>query len=107
MKKNADGTINKYKVRLVPRGFSQNHGLDYKETFSLVAKMVIVKSIISLAAFKRWKLWQFDVKNAFLYEELDLQVFMEQTQGFVLEKFPRHICHLKKALYGLQQAPRA
>ncbi|KAJ7971218.1 Retrovirus-related Pol polyprotein from transposon TNT 1-94 [Quillaja saponaria] len=103
----ADGTIDRYKARLVARGFSQNYGLDYKETFSPVAKIVIVRTLISLASCKGWTLWQFDVKNAFLYRELDREVFMEQPEGFVSKKFPHHVCLLKKALYDLKQAPRA
>lgn len=107
LKKKSDSTIDKFKARLVARGFSQSYGLDYEETFSPVAKMVTVRSIFSLAAFKSWKLWQLDVKNAFLYGELDREVFMEQPKGFVSKQFPQHVCRLKKALYGLKQAPRA
>ena len=78
-----------------------------------VAKMVTVRTIISLATNKDWALWQFDVKNVFLYGafflygELDRDIFMEQPQGFVSEKFPNYVCRLKKALYCLKQAPRA
>ncbi|KAK3005199.1 hypothetical protein RJ639_016441 [Escallonia herrerae] len=107
VKKKADGTVNRFKARLVARGFSQHYGMDYEETFSPVAKMVTVRTIISLAAYKGWKLWQLDVKNAFLYGELDRAVFMEQPQGFVSKQFPHYVCLLKKALYGLKQAPRA
>lgn len=77
LKKKADGTIDRYKARLVTRGFSQNYGLDYEETFSPVAKMVTVRSVISFAAHNSWNLWQYDVKNAFIYSELDREIFME------------------------------
>lgn len=107
LKKGADGKINRYKARLVARGFSQQYGRDYDETFSPVARMVTIRTVISLAASKGWKLWQLDVKNAFLYGELDRDIFMEQPPGFVSKKFPSHVCRLKKALYGLKQAPRA
>ena len=107
LKTKADGTIERHKARLVARGFSQQYGLDYEETFSPVAKMVTVRTVVSLAAYKGWNLWQLDVKNAFLYGELDRDIFMEQPQGFVSKEFPNHACRLKKALYGLKQAPRA
>ncbi|KAJ9554092.1 hypothetical protein OSB04_018137 [Centaurea solstitialis] len=107
LKRKVDGTIDRYKARLVARGFSQQYGLDYEETFSPVAKMVTIRTVISLAAHNNWNLWQLDVKNAFLYGELDRDIFMEQPQGFVSQRFPEHVCRLKKALYGLKQAPRA
>ncbi|KAL0317318.1 UNVERIFIED_CONTAM: Retrovirus-related Pol polyprotein from transposon RE2 [Sesamum angustifolium] len=98
LKKKSDGTIDRYKARLVARGFSQSYGLDYEETFSPVAKMVTIRSIFSLAASKSWKIWQLDVKNAFLYGELDREVLMEQPPGFVSKEFPRHVCLLKKGI---------
>lgn len=107
LKKNPDGTINRCKARLVARGFSQSYGFDYEETFSPVAKMVTLRTIFSLAAYKNWKVWQLDVKNAFLYGELDRDVFMEQPTGYVSKEHPHYVCRLKKALYGLKQAPRA
>lgn len=106
LKKNADGTIARYKARLVARGFSQQYGRDYEETFSPVARMVTIRTIISLAANKGWKLWQLDVKNAFLCGELDHDIFMEQPKGFVSKEFPDYVCLLKKSLYGLRQSPR-
>lgn len=69
--------------------------------------MVTVRSIFSLAAHRNWKIWQLDVKNAFLYGELDREVIMEQPQGFISKQFPNYVCRLKKALYGLKQAPCA
>lgn len=102
-----DGSVDRFKARLVARGFVQQYGLDYEETFSPVAKMVTVRTTISLAAFKDWKLWQLDVKNALFYSELDREVFMDQPQGFISIQYPDYVCRLKKALYGLKQAPRA
>ncbi|KAL0371751.1 UNVERIFIED_CONTAM: Copia protein [Sesamum calycinum] len=60
---------------------SQNYGLDYEETFSPIAEMTTVRSTFAFAAFKGWTLWQLDVTNAFLYGELDREVFMEQPKG--------------------------
>ena len=107
MKKKADRRIDRHKARLVAHGFSQQYGRDYDETFSPVARMVTLQTIISLAASKGWKLWQFDVKNAFLHGELDRDIFMKQPQGFTSKEYPDYVCRLKKALYGLKQARRA
>ena len=107
LKRKSDGSIDRIKARLVTRGFSQHQGLDYEETFSPVAKMATVRTLISLAAKMNWRLWQLHVKNAFLYGELNRDIFMMQPEGFVSNDHPSYVCKLKKALYGLKQAPRA
>lgn len=104
LKKNPDGTIDKYKGRLVVKGFSQRHGIDFSETFSPVAKMGTVRSILSIAASEKMHLTQFDVSTAFLYGELEETVFMKQPQGY--EDGTNKVCQLKRSLYGLKQAPR-
>ena len=76
LKKKVNGSIDRYKARLVAHGFSQQCGLDYKETFSLVAKMVTICNVISLVGCKKWSVWQLDVKNYFLYGELDREIYM-------------------------------
>ena len=74
----ADGSVERYRARLVARGFSQQYGLDYDEMFSQVAKITTVHVLIALATSKSWKLWQMDdVKNAFPHGELDRKVYME------------------------------
>ncbi len=77
VKHNADGFVSKYKVRLVAKGYAQTYGIDYEETYSLVAKMTIVKAIIAMAATKGWSLHQMDVKNVFLHGDLQEEVYME------------------------------
>ncbi|RVW89807.1 Retrovirus-related Pol polyprotein from transposon RE1 [Vitis vinifera] len=102
-----DGTIDRYKARLVARGFSQIPGLDFGETFSPVIKHAIIKLIISLAVTLGWIMKQLDVKNAILHGLLKEEVFMEQPLGFINEDLPNHVCKLNRSLYGLKQAPRA
>jgi transposase InsO family protein len=104
LKKNPDGSIDKYKGRLVVKGFSQRHGIDYSETFSPVAKMGTIRSILSITASEKMHLIQFDVSTAFLYGELEETVFMRQPQGY--EDGTSKVCQLKRSLYGLKQAPR-
>ncbi len=70
VKHNANGSVNKYKTRSVAKGYAQTYGIDYEETYNLVAKMTIVKAIIVMAIAKGWSLHQMDVKNAFLHGEL-------------------------------------
>jgi hypothetical protein len=103
----ADGSIEKYKERFVARGFSQKEGIDYEETFALVARYTSIRTIIALAAKMKWKLHQMDVKTAFLNDVIEEEVCIEQPQGFEVEDMKSHVCKLKKALYGLKQAPRA
>jgi hypothetical protein len=102
-----DGSIEKYKARFVACGFSQKEGIDYEETFALIARYTSIKTIIALAAKMKWKLHQMYVKTAFLNGVIKEEVYIEQPQGFEVEDRKTHVCKLKKALYELKQAPRA
>ena len=107
IKHKTDGSVEKYKARHVAKGYTQTYGVDYQETFSHVAKLNIVRVLISLAANLEWPLHQFDVKNAFLHGDLEEEVYMDIPPGFVSSTQGKEVCKLQKALYRLKQSPRA
>ena len=104
IKTNPDGSIDKYKARLVIKGFKQREGIDYNETFSPVAKMGTIRAILSIAASQNLHLAQFDVLIAFLYGHLDEAIYMKQPEVF--EDGSNKVCKLLRSLYDLKQAPR-
>ncbi|GKF26413.1 ribonuclease H-like domain-containing protein [Tanacetum coccineum] len=103
----ADGTLSRYKARLVANGSSQQLGVDFDETFSLVVKPAIVRVVLSLSVSRKWPIHQLDVKNDFLNGDLSETVCMHQPPGFVENRYPHHVCLLLRSLHGLKQAPRA
>ena len=105
IKTKSDGSIERYKARLVARGFQQTQGRDYDETFAPVAHMTTVRTMIAVAASCSWTISQMDVKNAFLHGDLHEEVYMQPPPG--VDAPPGYVCRLRRALYGLKQAPRA
>ena len=99
-----DGSIEKYKERFVARGFSQKEGIDYEETFALVARYTIIRTIMALDSMMKWDLHQMDVKTTFLNSMIEEEVYIEQPQGFEFEDKVTHVCKLKKSMYGLKRS---
>ncbi|GJR70424.1 retrovirus-related pol polyprotein from transposon TNT 1-94 [Tanacetum coccineum] len=101
------GDVLKNKVRLVAKGYRQEEGIDFEESFPPVARIEAIRIFIANSASKNMVIYQMDVKTAFLYGELKEEVYISQPEGFVDPDHPTHVYRLKKALYGLKQAPRA
>ena len=107
MKRDEQGAVSKHKARLVVKGYAQQHGIDYDEVFAPVARLDSVRLLIALAAHEGWEVHHMDVKSAFLNGDLCEEVYVQQPDGFVVTGREHKVLRLKKALYGLHQAPRA
>ncbi|GJY91967.1 retrovirus-related pol polyprotein from transposon TNT 1-94 [Tanacetum coccineum] len=101
------GGILKNKARLVARGYRQEEGINFEESFALVARLEAIRIFLAFAAHMNMVVYQMDVKTAFLNGNLREEVYVSQPDGFVDKDNPNHVYKLKKALYGLKQAPRA
>jgi hypothetical protein len=91
----------------VAQGYTQVEGLYFRETYAPVARLKAIRIVLAYACAHNIKLYQMDVKGAFLNGYINEFVYVEQPPGFEDEKKPNHVCKLRKALYGLKQAPRA
>lgn len=105
LKLNSDGSIARYKARLITQGNREEYGIDYDDTFSPVAKMLIVRIFLIIDAHYKWSVHQLDVSNVFLHGTLDTTVYMKQPLGFGDSTHSKHVCLLRKAIYGLKQTP--
>jgi hypothetical protein len=106
-KQDDQGIVVRNKARLVAKGFSQVEGLDFGETFAPVARLEAIRILLAYASHHEMKLYQMNVKSAFLNSFINELVYVDQPSGFEDPRYPNHVYRLSKALYGLKQAPRA
>ncbi|KAK1601090.1 hypothetical protein QYE76_008369, partial [Lolium multiflorum] len=106
-KQDEDGIVIRNKARLVAQGFAQIEGMDFEDTFAPVARLEAIRLLLAFASFHNFKLYQMDVKSAFLNGPLKETAYVAQPPGFEDPCRPNHVYLLHKALYGLKQAPRA
>ena len=102
----ADGTVERFKSRLVAQSFSQKAGQDYDKTFSPVVRFESTRSIVAIAVQNEMMLHQMDVTSAFLNGNLEEEVYMSQPEGFQVKGKEHLVYRLKRSFYGLKQAPR-
>nr|GEW61533.1 retrovirus-related Pol polyprotein from transposon TNT 1-94 [Tanacetum cinerariifolium] len=106
-KHDEENTVIRNKTRLVLRGYRQEEGIDFEESFALVARIEAIRIFLAYAAHKGFTVYQIDVKTAFLHGSLKEDVYVCQPEGFIDVDYPSHVYKLNKALYSLKQAPRA
>ncbi|GJX13077.1 retrovirus-related pol polyprotein from transposon TNT 1-94 [Tanacetum coccineum] len=102
-----ENTVIHNKARLVAKGYAQKEGIDFEDSFALVAQLEAVRLFVAYAAHKSFPVYQMDIKTTFLYRLLKEEVYVNQPDGFIDPYHPDQVYHLKKALYGLKQALRA
>ncbi|GJS31361.1 putative ribonuclease H-like domain-containing protein [Tanacetum coccineum] len=107
MQQDARGIVVRNKARLVAQGHRQEEGIDYDEVFASVARIEAIRLFLAFASYMGFMVYQMDVKSAFLYGEIEKEVYVTQPKGFEDPHFPKHVYRVVKALYGLHQAPRA
>jgi hypothetical protein len=106
-KEGENGKVVRNKSRLVAQGYSLKEGIDYEETFAPMAYLEAIRKLLAFSVAKGFKLYQMDVKSAFLNGFLEEEVYVKRPSGFENVEFPHRVYRLRKALYGLKQAPRA
>jgi hypothetical protein len=107
LKRDEASAIVKHKARLVARGFVQREGIDFDDTFAPMARMESVRLLFALAAQEGWRVHHMGVKSAFLNDDLKEEVYVHQPLGFAIPGKEGKVLRLRKALYGLRQAPWA
>jgi hypothetical protein len=106
-KQNEHGVVTRNKARLVAKGYSQVEGLDFDETYAPIARLESIRILLAYATYHVFKLYQMNVKSAFLNGPIKEEVYVEQPPDFEDSEYSNHVYKFSKALYGLKQAPRA
>ncbi|GJX66628.1 retrovirus-related pol polyprotein from transposon TNT 1-94 [Tanacetum coccineum] len=102
-----NGIVSRNKARLVAQGYNQQEGINYDKTYAPAARLESIRILLAYACALDFKLFQMDVKSAFLNGFINEEVYVAQPPGFIDFEKPDHVFKLKKALYGLKQAPKA
>ena len=97
-----NGEVIRNKARLVCKGYAQQEGIDFEETFAPIAKLESIRMFLALSSFQKFKVYQMDVKSTFLNGDLEEEVYIEQPEGFILGNEAKIVCKLRKSLYGLK-----
>lgn len=105
LKMHANRTVERYKARLVTKGFTQTDGLDYMDTFIHVVKMTTIRVLMAIATIHDWPLFQLDVNTTFLHGDLNDEFYMRVSPSLGLPH-PNFVCKLQRSPYGLKQASR-
>jgi hypothetical protein len=106
-KQDEHGVVTRNKARLVAKGYSQVEDLDFDKTYAPVVRLESIRVLLAYATYHGFKIYQMDVKSAFLNGPIKEEVYVEQPPGFEDSKYPSYVYKLSKALYGLKKAPRA
>ena len=104
-KLNENRDVIRNKSRIVCKVYAQQEGIEFEETFSPVSRIEAIRLFLAFSSFQQFKVYQMDVKFAFLNSDIEEEVYIEQSEGFILGNDEKLVCKLKKALYGLKQAP--
>jgi 2-hydroxychromene-2-carboxylate isomerase len=107
LKRDSSGGVQRFKARLVAKGYTQRAGIDYKETYSPVVRYDSLRAVLAIAAALDLEIAQLDVKTAFLYGDLNEELYMSQPTGFIKKGEEKLLCRLKRSLYGLKQSSRS
>ena len=99
------GPLNATKLVLLQKVLHRGYGIDYKKSFALVTRISFVRALLTIAVTSKWDFFQRDVKNAFLSGDLSEEIYMQPPPGLSVES--NKVCHIRRALYDLKQAPRA